>query len=157
MNDAAAAPAQTEHASAVALEIGGAWRGALILGPAGSGKSALALELMAMGARLVADDRVRLARQGRAVLAMAPPSIAGLIEARGIGLLQAEPVAHAPVELVVDLGQIEAHRLPPARRIDLLGVSIPLVHKVENACFAAAMLQLLKGGIRYPETPIPVR
>ena len=46
------------HASAVALD----GRGALLLGASGAGKSGLALRLMALGARLVADDRVLLRR-----------------------------------------------------------------------------------------------
>ncbi len=52
----AVAAAGIVHASCVAF--GGA--GVLILGPSGSGKSALALALMGLGAALVADDRVLL-------------------------------------------------------------------------------------------------
>ena len=44
----------TIHASAVALGP----VGLLIMGASGSGKSSLALELMARGAKLVADDQV---------------------------------------------------------------------------------------------------
>ncbi|MDO5529406.1 MAG: hypothetical protein Q4F71_08380, partial [Paracoccus sp. (in: a-proteobacteria)] len=44
------------HASALAA----AGRAALILGPSGAGKSSFALTLLALGAGLVADDRVRL-------------------------------------------------------------------------------------------------
>ena len=63
------------HGSAVALE----GRGLLILGASGTGKSALALRMMAHGARLVADDRVVLARRGDALIASAPPALRGTI------------------------------------------------------------------------------
>src|SRR5262245_61986603 len=71
------------HGSAVAW--GG--RGLLILGASGRGKSALALALTATGAALVADDRVEIVRRGRALVARAPAALAGLVEARGIGIL----------------------------------------------------------------------
>ncbi|RMD94668.1 MAG: hypothetical protein D6811_02350, partial [Alphaproteobacteria bacterium] len=82
------------HASAVGLE----GRGVLILGASGAGKSSLALELMARGAALVADDRVWLTRRGTAVILTPPAAIAGRIEARGVGLLGA---AWRPAELAV--------------------------------------------------------
>ena len=92
------------HASCVAV----AGRGLLIAGASGSGKSALALDLMAFGATLVADDRVCLQRAGAALLASAPPTIAGLIEARGIGLLRARAVtAPVPVAALIDLDRVE--------------------------------------------------
>ena len=72
------------HASAVAVE----GRGCLITGAAGSGKSTLALEMVALGAELVADDRVDIRRSGKALLLSAPASIAGLVEARGVGILR---------------------------------------------------------------------
>ena len=50
------------HATCVAVD----GRGLLILGPSGSGKSALALQLIALGAQLVADDRTRVSRRGAA-------------------------------------------------------------------------------------------
>jgi len=45
----------TIHASCVAVD----GKGLLITGASGSGKSALALQLMAFGAHLIADDRVK--------------------------------------------------------------------------------------------------
>ena len=48
------------HASCVARD----GRAVLIRGASGSGKSGLALQLMALGAGLVADDRTRLWREG---------------------------------------------------------------------------------------------
>lgn len=107
------------------IAIGG--RGLLILGPSGSGKSTLALQLLAVGAELVADDRTDLVRDGVAVIAGCPPALVGRIEARGIGLLNV--VTHPPVvlTLVVDLGRSEDARLPPFRMHDVLGVGFPLV------------------------------
>ncbi len=49
------------HASAVAVD----GRGCLITGASASGKSTLALEMIALGAELVADDRVDVRRRRR--------------------------------------------------------------------------------------------
>lgn len=130
------------HAGAVA--IGGA--GLLILGPSGAGKSALALALMAWGAVLVADDRTRLWRAGERVMADAPEAIRGRIEARGVGILQAEAAGPVALSLVVDLGRTEDQRLPPLRRSDVLGVSLPLVLGPMRADLAPALRQVMLGG-----------
>ncbi|HEY7300463.1 MAG TPA: serine kinase [Xanthobacteraceae bacterium] len=122
--------APTVHGSVVLV---GA-RAILIRGPAGSGKSRLALGLIRAAqaghlrmARLVADDRVQLeARHGR-VLARPAPALAGLIEAHGVGIrrLPYEPVA--VVGWVVDLATLDAQRLPEADRRETLieGVTLP--------------------------------
>ena len=134
------------HASCVALN--GA--GVLILGASGRGKSGLALQLMALGADLVADDRtsldVRNGPAGPQLMAGVPDTLAGLIEARGIGILKAASAGPCPVTLVVDLDQTEAMRLPPDRSVELLGVRLPLVHMVDSPAFPAAILQYLKKG-----------
>ena len=130
------------HASCVALN-GAA---VLILGRSGAGKSGLALELMALGAALVADDRVRLWREGNAVMAAAPETIAGRIEARFVGILAAEALPRAPVALIVDLDSVETERLPPWHGKTLLGLSVPLLHNVETRHFPAAIVQYLKAG-----------
>jgi HPr kinase/phosphorylase len=133
----------TLHATTVAV----AGRGLLILGPSGSGKSALALDLMALGACLVADDRTIVTRAGDTLVATCPPAIRGLIEARGIGILNATPCDSAPLALAVDLGHTETERLPPPRKIDLLDRPLPLLHKVATGYFAAGLLQYLKAGL----------
>ncbi len=134
------------HASCIAI----AGQGTLILGASGSGKSGLALELMAMGACLVADDRVILTRDGTAIVASAPAPISGLIEARGIGLLNARPCGPVPVVCVVDLDQVESARMPLPRQTILLGQSVALLFKVEIPHFPVALMQYLKEG-RQPE------
>ncbi len=129
------------HASAVAC----AGRGVLILGPSGAGKSSLALKLLAYGATLVADDQTELWAEGETLLARPPAAIAGLIEARGIGLLRLPHLAQAPIDLVIDLGQTETERLPPQRQVTLSGLSRPLVCGVGHDHFPAAILCYLKG------------
>jgi len=134
------------HASCVAFS----GRGLLFLGASGSGKSGLALALMALGGDLVADDRVILSKTEKAIIATAPAPIDGLIEARGIGLLQARSCGPVPLACVVDLDQTETERMPPYREIILLGQSVTLLLKVETPHFAAALMQYLKEG-RQPE------
>lgn len=124
------------HATCVAL----AGRGVLITGASGRGKSALALQLMALGAQLVADDRCLLQRDGTSLVARAPDPIRGLIEARGIGILRVVPVDRAAIALIVDLDQTETTRLPPPRSRDMLGLTLPLLHNVAQPYFPAAIL-----------------
>ncbi|KQB15511.1 serine kinase [Rhodobacter capsulatus] len=131
------------HATAVALT---PEAGVLILGPSGAGKSSLALRLMALGARLVADDGVLLTVEAGALIARAPAPIAGLIEARGAGILRAEALAQARIVLAVDIGRDETERLPPSREIAVLDVTLPLVLRLQHGHLEAVILQWLKAG-----------
>ena len=130
------------HASCAAV---GA-RAVLILGSAGAGKSALTLQLMAYGAILVADDQTIVQLRDGWPVARAPDRLRGLIEARGIGVLAADPAAPTRVHLVIDMDHIETDRLPPDRTEVLLGQPLPLLHKTESPDFPAAILQYLKAG-----------
>lgn len=132
----------TLHASTVAY--GG--QAVLITGASGTGKSGLALQLMALGAELVADDRTILTRKGDSLIASSPEAIRGQIEARFVGILSALPAAPTPLALLVNLDTIEAQRLPPMRTEALMGVLVPSVHKSECSHFPAAILQYLKHG-----------
>jgi HPr kinase/phosphorylase len=130
------------HASAVAF---GA-RAVLIRGRSGSGKSALALRLMALGGTLVSDDRTRVSGAGDAPVARAPETIRGLIEARGVGILDADTVDSAEIVLVVDLDRTETERLPPRRTTELAGHHVELIHGRESAHFPAAVRQYVIAG-----------
>ena len=124
------ADSATVHASAV---LAGA-RAVLIRGPAGAGKSRLALALVHAAqsglipfARLVGDDRVHLEAQHGRLLVRPAAALAGLIEVRGLGIRQLayEPVA--VVGLVVDLASADAGRLPaPADQEAVIsGIRLP--------------------------------
>ncbi|MEX0285887.1 MAG: HPr kinase/phosphorylase [Paracoccaceae bacterium] len=128
------------HASCVSVED----RAVLITGASGTGKSALALTLMAFGARLVSDDGTILSPSGEAVTVAPVPEISGLIEARGVGLLKCPPPNPAQLQLVVDMNQVETARMPETREISFFGRAFRLLHKVESPHFAPAILHYLK-------------
>lgn len=133
----------TVHATTVAV----GQAALLIQGPSGSGKSALALQMMALGARLIADDQTCLTPlPDGPPRASAPEALKGMIEARGMGILAVEPAAPTRIAAVVDLGATETERLPPLRQTEVAGTSLPLFHKVESDHFPAALMQYLKGG-----------
>jgi serine kinase of HPr protein (carbohydrate metabolism regulator) len=124
-----ASHAPTIHACAVLV---GA-RALLIRGPAGAGKSRLALELIQAGAsgrlafvRLVADDRVHVAAAHGRLIARAPANLAGLLEIRGIGIRRLPHEPMAAVGLVVDLATA-VERMPPAAatEAEVEGVRLP--------------------------------
>jgi serine kinase of HPr protein (carbohydrate metabolism regulator) len=122
----------TVHASAVLVE-GGA---VLVRGPAGAGKSRLALDLLRAAdngalrfARLVADDRVQLVASHGRLLASPPAALAGLLEVRGLGIRRLDYEAKAVVRLVVDLAAADADRLPATASLqtDIDGIKLPRI------------------------------
>lgn len=130
------------HATTVAVD----GRGMLFLGASGSGKSSLALQMMALGADLVADNRTIVTRQGGRLVGACPPALGGLIEARGIGLLRAPPAGPAVLVHAVDLDRSETERMPPPRRISFLGVALDLVLGQQARHFPHALYHLLRHG-----------
>ncbi len=133
--------------------------GVLLLGPSGIGKSECALELVARGHRLVADDIVRIhsekaGEQGE-LLGTAPELIRHYIEIRGIGLLYIPELYGADsvrdessVDLVCHLevwqDDTEYERLGLDRQCELIaGVSLPsLVLPVRPARNMATLVEV---------------
>jgi HPr kinase/phosphorylase len=77
--------------------------GVLLMGESGSGKSDVALRLIAMGAKLVSDDQTFLFAHEGHIYAEAPPSLRGMLEIRAVGIVTLDPAAQAPVVLAVQL------------------------------------------------------
>jgi len=99
----------------------------LITGPSGSGKSDLALRLLDRAFTLVSDDQTILKRDGDRLLATAPPTIAGKLEVRGIGIIEMEWSSDVPVALIVELTS-DIQRIPDdSRERPILGVRLPLI------------------------------
>ena len=113
------------HAGLIATRRGGLWRGVLITGPAGAGKSDLALRALAEGFRLVADDRVALWVSGGRLYGRAPDTLGGLMEVRGLDVVRMSAVPLCQVALVAEAGAPE--RMPDPSFADILGLRIPRI------------------------------
>jgi HPr kinase/phosphorylase len=138
----------TVHASAVLV----GRRAVLIRGPSGAGKSELALELIETArtgslpfARLVGDDRVHLEVAHGRLLVRPAEALAGLLEVRGLGLMQLHHEPSAVVGLVVDLAATDAQRLPEAtsRRTEIQGVGLSRLAVASGAPALHAVLAFI--------------
>ncbi|HUN42522.1 MAG TPA: phosphotransferase [Acetobacteraceae bacterium] len=107
---------QQVHGSCVARD----GHGVLLIGPAGCGKSDLALRLLGRGLNLVADDRVDI----EGIVASPPAALAGLLEVRGLGIVRLPYAGSARLALVTELGAV-ADRMPmPGHHA---GLGLPLI------------------------------
>lgn len=102
--------------------------GILLRGPSGCGKSDAALRLIDAGGILVGDDRVDARDADGRILARAPAALAGLVEARGLGVLPIDHLTESSVDLVVDLVPSDAvERMPQPERARIDGVELPRI------------------------------
>jgi len=138
----------TVHASAVLTGS----RALLIRGPAGSGKSHLALALIDAAstglirfARLVSDDRVELTASHGRLLLRPPSALAGLIEVRGLGVRRIAFEAVAVAGLVVDLAASDGERMPAsaAQVAEINGIRLPRLPVAAGADALTAVLASL--------------
>jgi serine kinase of HPr protein (carbohydrate metabolism regulator) len=136
------------HATAIVV----GKRGLLFVGPSGTGKSMMAFTCLAIARRarafaaLVADDQVFLDRRDERIFASCPPTIAGLIELRGSGIVRMDHVESAPLDLaikVVSLGETE--RLPPEfEHLELGEIGrLPMVRVADSATDPLAVIGAL--------------
>jgi HPr kinase/phosphorylase len=134
-------PAAQIHATTIA------WNGnaALICGASGSGKSSLALHLMALGCDLIADDQTKIVSENGHLIARCPGPIKGQIEARGFGILTSMSKDSANIACVIDLDNEETKRLPAKMARTFCGIDVRVFHKTEMSVLPFAILQYLKG------------
>jgi serine kinase of HPr protein (carbohydrate metabolism regulator) len=129
------------HAGLIARLDPAGWRGVLIEGASGSGKSDLALRALDAGWALVADDRTLIWTSGGRLYGRAAPALAGLVEARGLGVLGERSRPFAPISL--DIRCVEAasvERMPEFQTRILLDVEIPRLDLVAKEASATAKL-----------------
>tara|TARA_A100001011_G_scaffold284566_1_gene295014 strand:+ start:584 stop:1054 length:471 start_codon:yes stop_codon:yes gene_type:complete len=136
---------ETIHGTVVELKN----RAVLIMGNTGSGKSSLALRLLALGCNLVADDRVSAFVSEDRVLLRAPKGLPAGIEIRGVGIANVPLVSEASLALVVNLNKPESQRMPYLvdRKIDIKGISVPLFDFQDIKDPASAIYIMLKHGL----------
>ena len=104
--------------------------GILLIGPSGSGKSDVALQMiMNKHALLVADDRTDIEEKDGRLIASCPEAISGMMEVRGLGLCHFDTLPSVALTLVVHLVSEKAAiaRFPKAENIEILGVRIPKI------------------------------
>lgn len=145
----------TLHGACVAL--GGT--GVLIRGPSGSGKSSLALLLAsAADGALVADDRVAVDVRGGEAVARPHPSLAGLVEVRGQGILSAADLgvavlAEVPLRLAIDLVE-EGGRLPDSPAYaEIPGLRLPCLVLDRGVRTAGLAPLLVRAALRKASRP----
>ncbi len=119
--------------------------GVLILGPTGSGKSALALALLARarGAEafgaLLGDDRVYVRQATGRLIVSGAPHMAGIIERRAAGLIAVGHEPAAIVRLAVELSERGRTwpRLPESTdNLTIAGVGLPRLALDSGRCAA---------------------
>lgn len=119
-------PEHSERIHASCVSIGS--KGVLLLGKSGSGKSDVALRLMARGAMLVADDQVILREEEGRLIASVDPQIRGLLEIHGVGLVRYPVATNIPVRLAVNLVALDKmEHIPAPATYSALGVSVPQI------------------------------
>lgn len=102
-------------------------RAVLITGPAGVGKTTLALRLIEHGAILIGDDVVNIFIKNNRLYCKSQEKLKGIIELRELGLVGGLKVAQAaPVLCMIRLHQNPMERLPRPKTISLLSKKIPV-------------------------------
>lgn len=129
---------QLVHGTAVAIDN----KGVLILGPSGSGKSDLSIQLIDRGAMLISDDQVITSRSSDGITLGPPENIAGKIEVYSLGIIEMPFVANIPLSMIVSLSE-KPSRFPfdnPSRQY--LGIDVPTITIDTNRATTAIKVEL---------------
>ncbi len=127
------------HAGLIAAFFPGGWRGVLILGESGAGKSDLALRCLDYGFALVADDRTLVWACEGALYGRAPESLAGLLEVRGLGVLAEPALDYCRIALAVRCAPTE--RTPDPAFENYVGLKVPALNLAPLESSAPAKLR----------------
>ena len=117
--------------------------GVLIIGRSGSGKSSLAINLLALGSTLVADDQCKLVRKNNRYRISKPASLPKSIEIRGVGLVSVPMVNETNLDWVVNMDEAEKERMPSPRFTEIGGFRVPTVFGKEMDDLAARIYILV--------------
>ncbi len=99
----------------------------LIQGPAGIGKTTLALSLIEKGAILIGDDVVEIFIKNNKIYCKAKERLKGVVEVKGLGLIEGFKVSKSvPVLCVIRLQKKRSERLPKPKTIFFLNKKIPV-------------------------------
>ena len=133
---------------------------ALLLGDSGSGKSDVALRLIGMGAKLIADDQTMLFEESGRLFAGAPANPPNWMEIRRIGLVQVPQGKPSAVLVAVYLTRDTVPRLPESQDYRPEGVDLSVTPRLFRlnafdpstpAKIAAAAAALHAGGLMPPD------
>ena len=127
------------HASVVAFEGGGI----MLQGRSGAGKSDLALRLIEAGGQLVCDDRCDLQLLDGQLIARSPDILKGLLEVRGLGIVNLPYRDEVAVNLSVELVDHVIERMPEKCNQVFLGCNIRHVDLCGFEASAVAKLRLM--------------
>lgn len=138
----------TLHANCVLLDD----QGVLVRGASGSGKSALSRALLTAAstrgwfARLVSDDRTKIVFKNGRLIACPVNPIKGMLEIRGVGIVQVPVQPSTVIRLVVDLAE-DAPRMPAPEdhQTEILSVCLPRFIQNRGEMIADYILAYLCG------------
>lgn len=104
--------------------------GVLLLGAAGAGKSDLLLRLVERGFDVVADDQVEVETGGNGSWASPPELLAGLLEVRGLGILQVAHRSRVRLVLAVALDDAAMVDAAPTSLAGTARLPVPSSHRL---------------------------
>jgi len=113
------------HGTSLSLYYQGRWRGVLIGGESGIGKSDLALRALACGYVLISDDYSQVFASGTQLYITAPKTILGRMEIRGLGIVPQPSRLLTRLDVVVHCQSQAPERLPEPEVTPLLDIMVP--------------------------------
>jgi HPr kinase/phosphorylase len=128
------------HATSISIN----QKGVLLRGPSGVGKSDLAFRLISMGASLIADDYTEVSFKNDDLILSSPSNIQGLIELRGIGIVNIPFKNKIVLKLIIDLvDKKNILRIPDLKSIKFENKEVPYYQLSAFECSTPEKIQFL--------------